>query len=80
MIRRALMVLGLGVALTGGAATAVHAQTADPDATAPCVAATATTPETGNCDNSQNTLGPEDTASAEGRTAGPDTNNVQSGP
>jgi len=61
--------------------SSVGAQTGDTDANAPCVAATATTPETGDCQNSQNTAGPEDNPRPPGEDRqGPDTDNVQSGP
>ena len=96
MIKRTIMALGLGVTLTGGAATAVHAssataahpavahtaaahhtarqaarvvvatdgdQTGDADADAPC-ATDAGGNQTGNCQDSQHSSGPADTAGA----------------
>jgi len=57
------------------------AQTADTDPAAPCVTDAATGDQTGNCQDSQNTGGPADTAGASGEVAaaGPDTDTVQQG-
>jgi hypothetical protein len=83
MFKRTLMGAGLGLALLGGTATAVHTygsgnahaatvqtdlkvvdtapQATDTDPTAPC-AVDASGVETGDCQNSQNATGPEDSA------------------
>ena len=57
------------------------AQTADTDPAAPCVTDAATGEQTGNCQDSQNAAGPEDTAgtSGEAAPAGPDADTVQQG-
>ena len=57
------------------------AQTADTDPAAPCVTDAATGDQTGDCQDSQNTGGPADTAGASGEVAaaGPDTDTVQQG-
>lgn len=96
MVKHALMALGLGVGLLGGAATAVHASTqaparaaahpvvrhaqavelseaadtvSDTDATAPC-ATDASGNQTGDCQDSQNQSGPQDSGGTQSR---PDT-------
>lgn len=51
------------------------AQTADTDPNAPCAVDPTTGNETGDCQNSQNTSGPEDN----GSTSGSDGDNVQQG-
>lgn len=102
MLKRILMGAGLGLALLGGTATAVHttgavaaqraaihadlkvlateSQTADADPSAPC-AVDAAGSQTGDCQDSQSTAGPADSAGAagEGDTATSDTDTVQSG-
>jgi len=57
------------------------AQTADTDPTAPCATDAVTGEQTGDCQNSQNTGGPADTADASGEAAaaGPDTDTVRQG-
>lgn len=61
--------------------SSVSDQTADTDPTAPCTGQ-GTAAEAGDCTDSQNTTGPEDSTSAPGtgETTGPDTDTTQSGP
>ncbi len=62
-------------------ATYTGVQTADSDPNAPCATDPTTGAETGDCQNSQNTAGPEDSSGATGEsgTSGSDGDNVQQG-